>query len=120
MRDDETEGAPVATNLPQDVPPEDEPATTEDQHTEEDAATDDAPEAPAPSSVHPAAAPGFEEADVNPEMGQFFIGMWYTKPNYGCPYCAYASIEGSGDVELHILSKIDSGDIKHRVYLDEQ
>lgn len=88
----------------------------EPEQTKE-AATDE-PEALAPSAVHPAAAAGFTEADVDPAKGEFYIGMWNSYPNYGCPYCFYSSIDGSGDIELHILSKIDSGDINHRKYLE--
>ena len=70
----------------------------------------------APVSQHPS-------ADDNPpfplaEPGEYYIGLWSGKPNYGCPYCGYATLDGSGSVEIHILSKIDQGNLKHLVALD--
>lgn len=74
---------------------------------------------PDPSDVHPAASVEVRRATLDTsEYGKYFIGMWGPKPNFGCPYCPYASIEGEGDVELHILSKIDSGDLKHMAALE--
>lgn len=72
--------------------------------------------------IHPAAADGVTvEVPDDPEE-KYFIGMWGDLRNYGCPYCPYATIgsgegDGNGTVELHILSKIDAGDIKHRAAL---
>ena len=71
-------------------------------------------ETPAPVTVqrrHPAAGsePPFPLADP----GEYYIGLWAGKPNYGCPYCSYATLAGPGAVELHILARIDQGHPKH-------
>jgi hypothetical protein len=47
------------------------------------------------------------------EPGEYYIGLWSGHPNYGCPYCSYATLSGSGAVELHILSKVDQGNPRH-------
>lgn len=47
------------------------------------------------------------------EPGEYYIGLWSGLPNYGCPYCSYATLQGPGAVELHILARIDQGNIKH-------
>jgi hypothetical protein len=52
------------------------------------------------------------------EPGEYYIGLWSGLPNYGCPYCGYATLDGSGAVEIHILSKIDQGNPKHLVALN--
>ena len=51
------------------------------------------------------------ESEVFPlaEPGEYYVGLWSGLPNYKCPYCHYATLEGSGAVELHILAKIDQG-----------
>lgn len=111
----------VEEPLPEaEAAPESEPAAEPEPEGEaQDEDVLDAPkEEPLRSTVHPAAPAGFTEADADPEMGQFFIGRWFGKPNYGCPYCTFSTLDGTGAVELHILSKIDSGDIKHRAYAE--
>lgn len=67
--------------------------------------------APAIVQTHPSAddGPPFPLA----EPGEYYIGLWSGKPNYGCPYCGYATLSGSDAVELHILSKIDQGHPRH-------
>lgn len=70
----------------------------------------------APVAVHPAAAPGTPFPLAEP--GAYYIGLWSGKPNYGCPYCGYATLEGSGAVELHILNKIDAGERRHQKALE--
>lgn len=79
-------------------------------------------EAPPPSTVHPAAAAGStleDEALVagRKEHGEYFIGMWDVKPNFGCPYCYYSTIESNGDVEIHVLTQIETGDLRHMAAL---
>jgi hypothetical protein len=68
-------------------------------------------------------APQHPSADDKPpfplaEPGEYYIGLWSGLPNFGCPYCGYATLDGSGAVEIHILSKIDQGNLKHLVALD--
>ncbi len=81
--------------------------------------TDEAEGLP-PVSDHPAAAEVATEAEVEAAKtaGEYYIGLWYDKPNYGCPYCSFSTIEGSGAVELHILSEIDSGKLTHMAALE--
>lgn len=78
-------------------------------------------EALPPSTVHSAAPAGTVENDElkkgREEYGEYFIGMWGDLPNFGCPYCSYASIDGNGFVELHVLGSIDAGEIRHMAAL---
>jgi hypothetical protein len=69
-----------------------------------------APQVPA---VHRHPAAGDEPAYPLAEPGDYYIGLWSGLPNYGCPYCGYATLEGSGAVELHILARVDQGDERH-------
>lgn len=71
-----------------------------------------------PKRRHPAAGDGpiFPLADA----GEYYIGLWCNIPNYGCPYCAYATVSGPGAVELHILAYIDKGDLSHSKALELQ
>lgn len=118
-----------------DPPPEGEVTLPEDEIT---VSFEDTSEVPAASEaeeadaalgeeekeefrIHPSAAIG--DLGIAPEgvQQEFFIGMWGPKPNYGCPYCSYATLsstddgeDGHGQIELHVLSKIDAGDFVHR------
>lgn len=79
-------------------------------------------EAPPPSTVHPAAAAGTTPEDKalaagRDEYGEYFIGMWGEHPNFGCPYCAYAVLDRNGEVELHVLSMIETGNLAHMAAL---
>jgi len=65
---------------------------------------------------HPAA--GTEPPFPLAEAGEYYIGLWSGLANYGCPYCSYATLDGSGAVELHILAKADQGDLRHLKALD--
>lgn len=92
--------------------------------TEEPAVEEDEEEALPPSTVHPSAPAGTTADDKDlvagrKQYGEFFIGMWYDHPNFGCPYCPYSTVEqgGNGLVELHTLAMIDSGDLPHRAAL---
>lgn len=69
------------------------------------------PEATPVEVKHPAAddAPPFPLADP----GEYYIGLWSGLPNFGCPYCGYATLSGSDAVEIHILSKIEQGHTRH-------
>lgn len=78
-------------------------------------------ETPTPSTVHSAAPAGTTEDDElkagREKYGEFYIGMWGDRPNFGCPYCNYADISGNGFMELHVLAMIDSGDLRHMAAL---
>lgn len=80
-------------------------------------------EVPPPSEVHPSAPAGtVKDKDLEAgrkEHGEFFIGMWGDKPNFGCPYCSYSTLN-NGEVELHVLSMIDSGNLEHMAALQLQ
>lgn len=65
---------------------------------------------------HPAA--GSEPPFPLAEPGEYYIGLWSGLANYGCPYCSYSTLDGSGAVELHILAKADQGDLRHLKALD--
>lgn len=85
----------------------------------EDLPSTDEPSGPPPTEAE-ADAP-FPLADAGP----YFIGMWGDYPNYGCPYCLEAQLadspeQGTGIIELHILSKIDAGDVRHMAALDKK
>jgi hypothetical protein len=69
------------------------------------------PAASQQTQTHPSAddGPPFPLA----EPGEYYIGLWSGLPNYGCPYCGYATLSGSDSVELHILAKVDQGNSKH-------
>lgn len=102
-----TEAAPAAT-----APAPESPAdlTPEEALT---AATEE-PEVELPASeIHPSAPAGSLKADLPKDAEEYFIGMWGDKKNYGCPYCTFASISGPGEVDLHVMGMIDSGDVKH-------
>lgn len=101
------------------IPPvlatEPEPDSADEPNEEQD---EEEPEA---STVHPSAAAGTTEetfAVGRAEHGQYFIGMWGEHPNFGCPFCSYASLDLAGDIELHILSMIESGDLNHMAALE--
>jgi hypothetical protein len=52
------------------------------------------------------------------DAGKYYDGMWSGIPNYKCPYCHYAVLgrtpeRGDGAIELHILTRIDTGDPRH-------
>lgn len=70
--------------------------------------------APAEPEPTPTAVDPFPLADP----GEYYVGLWSGKPNYGCPYCLFATLEGNGRVELHILEKIDQGSIRHQKALE--
>lgn len=101
--------AALAFEDAQEEAAEDTTETTEGEDTEEEVLLP-------PISNHPAAAAHASEEEVAAakEYGEFFIGLWGDKPNFGCPYCYYATIEGAGAVELHIMDKVNAGDIPHR------
>lgn len=67
---------------------------------------------------------GLGEANDAPfplaDPGDYYEGLWCGIPNYKCPYCIFATLEGSGAVELHILSKIDIGDPRHMKAMELQ
>lgn len=84
--------------------PEPEASTAEAQPEAE-------PEPEPAAKVHPAA--GSEEPYPLADQGPYYIGLWSGKPNFGCPYCSFATLQGSGAVELHILEKIDQGNARH-------
>lgn len=57
------------------------------------------------------------------DPGQYYVGLWSGLPLFGCPYCPYTSLAsdgGDGQIELHILYRIDAGDIKHRKALETE
>jgi hypothetical protein len=66
------------------------------------------------------ALPAVDEESPFPlaDPGEYYIGLWANYPNYGCPYCMYTTIEGSGAVELHILTRLDQGSVTHLKVLD--
>lgn len=68
--------------------------------------------------IHPAAAEGELPALPDGADPEYYIGLWGKTPLYGCPYCTYSSIQGSGAVEFHILAKLDTGDLAHRKALE--
>ncbi len=43
--------------------------------------------------------------DPEPDFGEYFIGYWHEFRNYGCPHCPYATLEGPGAVNSHILER---------------
>lgn len=65
---------------------------------------------------HPAA--GDEPKYPLADPGDYYIGMWGKLPNYGCPHCGFATLKGTGDVEIHILTMIEIGDLKHQKALE--
>src|SRR5664279_477044 len=83
------EGEPSAALPPAESPPPAQPAET---LAEVD---------PPAWSGHPSAEKGVPRFPLA-EAGQYYIGLWCNLPNYGCPYCSYATIEGPDAVELHI------------------
>lgn len=81
-------------------------------------------EAPAPSTIHPSAAAGttIDDEDLvngREKHGEYFIGYWYDKPNFGCPYCPFSTVEtgGNGLTELHVLAMIEAGNMAHMAAL---
>lgn len=57
------------------------------------------------------------------DPGQYYVGLWSGLPLFGCPFCPYTSLAsdgGDGQIELHILYRIDAGDIKHRKALETE
>lgn len=101
-----------------------QPSETEYVEPEAGAVADAQPAEPAEVvqpeySTHPA-------ADRNqviipmPELGKYYIGDWNGHPNYGCPVCGYATLEGPSKVEDHILFKIDQGSNKHLEWLEKE
>jgi hypothetical protein len=60
-----------------------------------------------------------EPAQAEPSE-PYRVGEWSGRPNYGCPWCSYKTIEGSGAVELHILATLDRGDTRHLPALEKQ
>lgn len=111
--------APTPTEVPTEALAAND-TSTEPPNEHEELAVEE--EALPPSLVHPSAAAGTtEDSDLKAgreKYGQYFIGMWYHLPNFGCPYCAYSTIDSNGDVELHTLSMIDSGDLRHMAALN--
>lgn len=65
---------------------------------------------------HPSADPN--EPFPLAEPGEYYIGLWSGLPNYGCPYCPYATLDGPGQVELHILAMVDAGNPRHMKALE--
>lgn len=97
LPDDESVDQPTEEEAPEPEQQSAEPETT-------------AP-APTPESVFPLADPG-----------PYYSGLWGKHPNYSCPYCGYATLsrggqDGNGLVELHILERIDQGDVAHMAAL---
>jgi hypothetical protein len=52
------------------------------------------------------------------EPGDYYIGLWSGKPNYGCPYCGFATLDGPKAVEVHIESKVNQGNKRHPEILE--
>jgi hypothetical protein len=75
------------------------------------------------SGIEPAASSetdGASTQGLEPKLETYREGSWAGKPNYKCPYCAYATLRGSDDVELHILNKLEQGDPRHLPALDKK
>lgn len=96
----------------------------EPKQDSEDREEDPPTDTPAPT---PIAEPEPEPPEVFPlaDAGPYYIGMWGEYPNYGCPYCLEAHLadtpeQGTGIIELHILSKIDQGDVRHMEALNKK
>lgn len=92
---------------------ESEPEQAEQEEPEPEQSSEPEETAPAatPESVFPLADPG-----------PYYSGLWGKHPNYSCPYCSYATLarggqDGNGLIELHILERIDQGDISHMAAL---
>lgn len=54
------------------------------------------------------------------DAGEYYDGLWAGHPNYKCPYCSYATLEGSGAVEIHILTRIEQGSKRHQAALSKK
>lgn len=57
------------------------------------------------------------------DPGQYYVGLWSGLPLFGCPFCPYTCLEsdgGDGQIELHILYRIDAGNEAHRKALDTE
>lgn len=52
------------------------------------------------------------------DAGEYYTGMWGDYPNFGCPYCMFATLDGNGAVELHILERVDQGNEAHMKALE--
>lgn len=110
-------------DLPEDAAASAEPESADSEVTEESG------EAVLAPRIHPSAARGVTEEDLaegRAEHGQFYIGLWgqgeHAKPIFGCPYCHYnvlkeGDLDANGDIELHILKKIDMGSVPHQAAL---
>jgi hypothetical protein len=61
-----------------------------------------------------------EAKEAEAVLERYREGSWAGHPNYKCPYCAYATLNGSDDVELHILSRLEQGDSRHLPALDKK
>lgn len=97
----------TATDLPKD-----EPGAASEPETPKPALETEQGEAAPPPAVPTPADPPLAEP------GEFYVGLWCGIPNYGCPYCLYRTLEGSGAVELHILEKIGRANPRHMKALE--
>lgn len=52
------------------------------------------------------------------DAGPYYDGLWCGIPNYKCPYCMFATLDGTGAVEIHILELIDQGSERHQAALE--
>ena len=52
-----------------------------------------------------------EPAPLNTD--KFFSGYWHGKPNYKCPYCAHATLEGTDAIYAHIQERVNNGGTNH-------
>lgn len=57
--------------------------------------------------------PEKEEPFPLADPGEYYIGLWSGIPNFGCPYCGFATLQGSGAVEIHVLERIEQGNARH-------
>ncbi len=37
-----------------------------------------------------------------PDPETYEVGTWAGKPNYGCPFCTFRTLDGAGEVVTHI------------------
>lgn len=102
-----------------------EPESNQQQEEEVQPPTDDLP-APPPTALDRARSlrlSGTAEDFPLADAGPYYVGLWCGRPNYGCPYClekhlANTPDEGNGIIELHILTRIDQNDARHKEALN--
>lgn len=74
---------------------------------------------PAPTPDEPSPAAGDDRFPLA-DPGEFYSGLWSGLPLFKCPYCLFTSLEGSGAIEIHILTKIEQGSQSHRAALEKR